>query len=73
MNWLAWALMKEGLPAEVWAGMCSLGEGGLLCRALIRREIGVAYLLSKKLTWYLMLWKPSSRGMGLGMVTRRKE
>ena len=23
----AWPLVKEGLPAEVWARMCSLGEG----------------------------------------------
>ena len=35
-----WALVKEGLPAEVWAGICSLGKGEQLCWALISRERG---------------------------------
>ena len=29
------------------------------------------YLVSKKLDWSLMGWKPSTRGVGLDMVTRR--
>ena len=36
----AWALVKEGFSGEVWAGMCSLGEGEQLCWALISRERG---------------------------------
>lgn len=33
--------------------------------------MGVAYLVSKRLAWLLMGWKPSTRGVGLDMVTRR--
>ena len=67
----SWALVKEGLSGEVWAGMCSLGEGEQVYWALISREMQVDYLVSKMLPWSLMGWKPSTRGVGLGMVSRR--
>ena len=40
---------------------------------LINREMGVAYLVSKKLAWVLMGWKPSTRGVGLDMARKTGE